>query len=266
MLSTKAVLNSMLSLAVASMMMLTTGCEDDDKDTPTGTATVRGEVTNVSTAYAPGALAGITVHLVGDVTLKTVSNEQGIFEFANVPAGDFVLIFFVNGGEASKPITVAEGQTTVLAHVYVNGRGEVIVTTDSITAPAPEPAPEPDPVIEVAGKWIVSPAKLHAVDYSPTYQLELQQEGATLSGTLTTFDYYVAHKPSMAPVYTVSGTIVGTAVELALIARDLSGKRAYYWESMSGTVNADGTAMSGSYAGEGDLSGTWTAARGVVPR
>jgi hypothetical protein len=263
MLNTKSLLKPVLAMAVASLMIFTTGCEDDDKDTPTGTATVRGEVTNISSAYAPGAIAGITVHLVGDVTLKTMSNERGIFEFTNVPAGDFVLIFYVNGGEASKPITVAEGQTTVLAHVYVNERGEVIVTTDSITAPAPEPepAPAPDPVIEVAGKWMVAMSSFDKISLTrPSYQLELQQEGTRLSGTLMDYSYSSAHKSSSPLAYTVSGSIVGTAVELTL---GLPAERAYL-QSMSGTVNAAGTEMSGSYKGDHDTSGSWSATPGII--
>ena len=259
MFSRKSLLGSVLAMAVASLMIFTTGCEDD-KDTPTGTSVVRGEVAAVSTEFVPGIVSGITVHLVGPVTLKTISDENGIFEFTNVPAGDFVLIFFVNGGQATKEITIGEGETILFAHVSVNANGEVVITTDKKKASAPAPV-EPA-IINIAGSWTLTyNSPLQDMITTITYSLVLEQNETIISGTL---EYSESNYNYMVPTLNVSGTLIGTALELTV--NNIPARDSIAITSLSGTVNAEGTEMSGTLTLGGGGTATWTASPTVVNR
>ncbi len=220
--------------------MLIAGC-DNDKNTPTGTATVRGELTSVApTITVPAVVAGIRVDLLGPVDLSTVTDANGVFEFTNVPAGEYTIVFYVDGKRIEYSITVPEDGDVIMAHVSIDEHGNVTVTWSTERA-------------DIAGDWTFNQQGGAAVPagvlVSEKY-LSLSQNGRDVTGTLGW-------------QYNVTGIVMGRkvtfnfeliSVPTMVLLNQLS--------TAQGVVNVGATYMSGTWVGKDGSSGTWTATRG----
>jgi hypothetical protein len=204
------------------------GCEDDKDSSANGTASIRGEMTYVSPEFSPGIVSGIKVDLVGPVTMHATSDGKGVFQFANVPGGQYTLVFHVNGGEASYALNVPEGKAVVLVHVRVNKNGSVTVYSDA-----------PD-AVNIAGSWkfyLKAPG-------TSNQKLVVVQDGEAVSGTLG--DYY-----------RFTGSVSGNSVSLDFSY--ISGGVAL--KSATGTINEAADGMSGTWSDGAGGGGAWSASK-----
>jgi hypothetical protein len=222
-------------VAVACSMVVVSGCEDNDSDAPTGTGSIRGEITLDAFTVLPGVLQGILVRLRGPVNAETVSDEDGMFEFLNLPAGEYVLYFYVNGEELAYPVTVAEDDAVILQHIRFNEDGTVTVFQSSGGGGD----------VNIAGDWTYVQDWTVIPGASIEQHLVLEQNGSSVSGTLN-------------DATTVTGTVDGNDVTLEFVALP---SVSLHWTS-TGMVNSEEDSMGGTCSVEGEDVGTWTATRG----
>lgn len=209
-------------LAVVCVAVLMTGCESGDdndsvSDTGSGNTTVWGVLDSVSSDYVPGAVQGITVDLQqnGKTILQTVTQFDGRFVFHKVPAGEFTLVFHVNGGELTRDLTVAEqgegsgGDVIVIGKVKVTAAGEVEDAQEvavSIKVETEQQEGDPAPAFTVAGQWTLYWTWDESHEERKG-QLQLAQSGGTLTGVLDGDE----------GVYNVKGSISGASVSLSFV-------------------------------------------------
>jgi hypothetical protein len=243
MLMLRRILLAGMVTVVSCAMLMITGCEDNDAP-PTGTSIIRGEVTIDSFTVAPAVLQGILVQLTGPVSAETVSDENGLFVFTGLPAGDYVIIFYVNGEALEYPTSVAEGQEVILYHVKFNEDGSITVFEDVVDAEEP-PVVVPPAVVNIAGDWTFS--RDYVIPAGKAEQhLEIAQDGSAIDGTL----YYEA---------VFDGNVDGDNVTMNFTSAPFT---TYADWTAVGTINGDATEMSGTWSDEGSNEGTWTATKG----
>ncbi|MDO3628838.1 SusC/RagA family TonB-linked outer membrane protein [Mucilaginibacter sp. BT774] len=97
-----------------------------------GIVASKGVIKGTVTDAKGGPLPGVTVKLDGVVSLNKATDVNGIYSFANLPAGNYTLTFtFVGYKTVTKTITLGEDQERVVDAVLAettNNLDEIIVT------------------------------------------------------------------------------------------------------------------------------------------
>lgn len=129
------------------------GCSDNDTVAVQGTATIGGNVVSFKGGTAGTTLAGlvqgVVVTIVGPVTRTATTDENGIFTFADLPAGEYTMSFQYSGMSVTylkdgQPalLVVGEGQTVRLVDVVIKDGvasvGNVLMCDPGATCEPPE--------------------------------------------------------------------------------------------------------------------------------
>lgn len=159
----KQALSIILLIPLVVGAVFLAGCEDDDS--PSGTATVTGNVrqfyspNEIAVASAEKVAAGVTVELRltdGSYSAMSSSAADGTFTFTDVPAGDFELVLTGGGLTGTLTFTVPDGATVELVDIIVKTDGTTLEGAIVKSEPAPAPTPTPEEPAPAAPKvqWI----------------------------------------------------------------------------------------------------------------
>ncbi len=227
-----------LGMLLACAMVLVTGCEGDSSSSSAeGSGSIRGQVNTDNFTGVAAVVPGLLIGLEGPVDMETTTDEGGNFAFNGLPAGEYTLLFYVNGQALEYKVTVVEGQSSILAHVRINEDGTITVYEERDGGG-----------VDLTGDWT------YRDEYAvPTFEtlggarLILTQNGNSLTGSLEGY--------SMA----VTGTVSGNNVTLNFIPAP--GQRGA-WVA-TGTVSGDSMSGQWELAPSGDFTGgPWQATRG----
>jgi len=259
MLKKHAVMGILGALCLAVVM---TGCEGDDDNGPKGTGVIQGNLTSVA-PQVPAAVQGITVELIGPVNRSTVTAEDGMFKFENLPAGEYRLVFHIDGKTVERTVTLAEGQNLVYASVTISATGEVAVVL-TVNGGSDDDSEESETdVFDLAGDWL-----FFFDDGSATWRHEstIAQSGISLTGTMDEGEVVRRAASGYSFIGTTRGssvnlefTIVLTVMPPEPIIKTATGNVSTLVPAVD--VGATGQYMSGTWVGTLGETGTWEATR-----
>jgi hypothetical protein len=232
-----------LGMLLACAMVLVTGCEGDSSSSSAeGSGSIRGQVNTDNFTGVAAVVPGLLIGLEGPVDMETTTDEGGNFAFNGLPAGEYTLLFYVNGQALEYKVTVVEGQSSILAHVRINEDGTITVYEERDGGG-----------VDLTGDWTYQddygvPATVANGTGLRGVHLILTQNGSSLTGSLEGYSIGV------------TGSVSGNNVTLNFSPID-AGRGAW---TATGTVSGD--SMSGEWQftpGGIDIDGgTWSATRG----